>query len=96
MGSTLTCTTTCIFRSKGFIFGCLQQHTIRIRLFLKSIDCWKIVETGWTKPADATPELVLDKNSQVSNDKALYALCQALSLSTFARISKCESAQEAW
>jgi hypothetical protein len=27
MGSTLTCTTTCIFRSKGFIFGCLQQHT---------------------------------------------------------------------
>jgi len=28
----------------------------RMRFFLKSIDCWNIVETGWTKPADATPE----------------------------------------
>jgi hypothetical protein len=28
----------------------------RMRFFLKSIDCWKIVETGWTKPIDATPE----------------------------------------
>jgi hypothetical protein len=33
-----------------------------MRFFLKSIDYWKIVETGWTKPADATPESVNDKN----------------------------------
>jgi hypothetical protein len=68
----------------------------RIRFFLKSIDCWKIVETSWTKLTDATPELVLEKNSRLSNNKALHALCQALSPSEFARISNCESAQEAW
>jgi len=33
-----------------------------MRFFLKSIDYWKIVKTGWTKPADATPESVNDKN----------------------------------
>jgi hypothetical protein len=26
--------------------------------FLKSIDYWSIVETGWTKPANTTLELV--------------------------------------
>jgi hypothetical protein len=34
----------------------------RMRFFLKSIDRWNIVETGWIKPADATPELVIEKN----------------------------------
>jgi hypothetical protein len=29
-----------------------------MRFFLKSIDCWSIVETGWTKLADAALELV--------------------------------------
>jgi hypothetical protein len=64
--------------------------------FLKSIDCWGIVQTGWTKPEGATPELVPQKNARLSNDKALHALCQALSPSEFAKISNCESAQEAW
>jgi len=35
----------------------------RMWFFLKSIDCWNIVETGWTKPANATPELVNEKNT---------------------------------
>jgi hypothetical protein len=34
----------------------------RMQFFLKSIDCWNIVETGWIKLADATPELVTKKN----------------------------------
>jgi hypothetical protein len=68
----------------------------RMRFFLKSIDCWSIVETGWTKPVDATLELVTEKNSRLSNDKAFHALCQALSPSEFARISNSESAKEAW
>jgi hypothetical protein len=34
----------------------------RLRFFLKSIGCWKIVEIGWTKLADATPESINDKN----------------------------------
>jgi hypothetical protein len=68
----------------------------RIHFFLKSIDCWGIVENGWTKPEDATPKLAPQKNVRLSNDKALHALCQALSPSEFAKISNCESAKEAW
>jgi hypothetical protein len=64
--------------------------------FLKSIDCWSIVETGWTKPEDATLKLVPQKNSRLSNDKALHALCQTLSPSEFAKISNCELAKESW
>jgi hypothetical protein len=67
-----------------------------MRFFLKYIDCWSIIETGWTKPADAALELFLQKNARLSNDKALHALCQALSSSEFAKILNCESAQEAW
>jgi hypothetical protein len=67
-----------------------------MRFFLKSIDCWNIVETGWTKPEDTTLETVPLKNARLSNDKALHALCQALSPSEFAKISICESAKEAW
>jgi hypothetical protein len=63
--------------------------------FLKAIDCWSIVETSWTKPADATLKLVIEKNVRLSNDKAHHALCQALSPSEFARISNSESAKEA-
>jgi hypothetical protein len=68
----------------------------RMQLFLKSIDCWSIVETGWTKPEDATLELVPQKTARLSNDKAFHALCQTLSSSEFAKISNCESAKEAW
>jgi hypothetical protein len=66
-----------------------------MRFFLKSIDCWSIVETGWTKPEETTLELVPEKNARLSNDKAPHALCQALSPSEFAKISNCELAQEA-
>jgi hypothetical protein len=68
----------------------------RMRFFLKSIDCWNIVEIGWTKPEDTTLETVPLKNTRLSNDKALHALCQALSPSEFAKISNCVSAKEAW
>jgi hypothetical protein len=67
-----------------------------MQFFLKSIDCWSIVETGWTKPVDATLELVTEKNARLSNDKALHTLCQVLSPSEFTRISNSESAKEAW
>jgi hypothetical protein len=69
-----------------------------MRFFLKSIDVWKIVEYGWIKPEETTDELTVAQTSAqlFSNDKALHALCQALSSTEFARISNCESAQEAW
>jgi hypothetical protein len=68
----------------------------RMHYFLKSIDVRKIVEFGWTKPEATTAELTVVQTSTLSNDKALHALCQALSPSEFARISNCESSQEAW
>jgi hypothetical protein len=65
--------------------------------FLKSIDVWQIVETGWIKPEATTTEVsVAQTSARLSNDKALHALCQALSPFEFARISNCESAKEAW
>jgi hypothetical protein len=68
----------------------------RMRFFLKSIDVWQIVESGWIKPEDTTNELIVPQTrARLSNDKALHALCRALSLSEFIRISNCESNQEA-
>jgi hypothetical protein len=60
----------------------------RICFFLKFIDVRQIVEIGWTNREDTTAKLsiVLNK-AQLSNDKALHALCQTLSPSKFARIS---------
>jgi hypothetical protein len=46
----------------------------RMRFFLKSIDCWSIVETGWTKPADATLELVISLELFDSRPLKLYLL----------------------
>jgi hypothetical protein len=46
----------------------------RIRFFLKSIYCWKIVETGWTKPAYATPELVISVECCTFKPLNLYML----------------------
>jgi hypothetical protein len=66
-----------------------------MRFFLKSIDCWQIVESGWTKLEDTTLELVSARNTRLANDKALHTLCQALSPSEFAKISNCEIAQKA-
>lgn len=68
----------------------------RMCFFLKSIDVWQIVESGWTKPEAIVAEPTAQKSARLSNDKTLYALCQAFSPSEFARISNCESAQEVW
>jgi hypothetical protein len=40
--------------------------------FLKSIDVWQIVETGWIKLEATTAELFVAQNSaRLSNDKTL-------------------------
>jgi hypothetical protein len=67
-----------------------------MHFFSKSIDCWKTIETGWTKPADTNIELANERNAWLSNDKALHALSQALSPSEFSKISNYGTAQEAW
>jgi hypothetical protein len=68
----------------------------RMCFFLKSIDCWKTIETGWIEPADTNIKLASERNTRLSTDKALHALCQALSPSEFTKISNCGTAQEAW
>jgi len=69
----------------------------RMRFFLKSIDIWHIVESGWTPPEAPTAEwTIIQTHSCLSNDKALNAICQTLSPSEFSRISHCEIAREAW
>jgi hypothetical protein len=52
----------------------------RMRFFLKSIDVWHIIESDWDKLEVATDEkTVVETNARLSNNKALHALCQALS-----------------
>jgi hypothetical protein len=68
----------------------------RMHFLLKSIDCWKTIETGWTELMDTNIELANERNARLSNDKALHALCQALSQSEFTKISNCGTTQEAW
>jgi hypothetical protein len=58
----------------------------RMRFFLKSIDVLKIVETSWIKPEETDEINVTQTSARLSNDKALHALCQALSPSEFVRI----------
>jgi len=67
-----------------------------MRFFSKSIDVWKTVETGWIKPEETDEIIVTQTSAQLSNDKALHALCQTLSPSEFARISNCEVAKDVW
>jgi hypothetical protein len=77
----------------GMNYGYWKAH---MRFFLKSIDVWKIVETGWIKPEETDEITITQTSARLSNDKALHALCQALSSSKFARISNCEVAKGAW
>jgi len=66
-----------------------------MRFFLKSIDVSKIVETGWIKPEETDEHTITQTSARLFNDKALHALCQALSPSEFARISNYEIAKDA-
>jgi hypothetical protein len=68
----------------------------RMCFFLKSIDVWKTVETGWIELEEIDEITVTQTSARLSNDKALHTLCQALSPSEFARISNCEVAKDAW
>jgi hypothetical protein len=65
--------------------------------FLKSIDVWSIVETGWTPPMTPIAEwIVPQKQTHVVNDKAMNVICQALSPLEVSRISHCETTKEVW
>jgi hypothetical protein len=54
----------------GTNYGCWKAC---MRFFLKSIDVWKIVETGWIKPEETDEIFVTQTSVRLSNDKALHA-----------------------
>jgi hypothetical protein len=68
-----------------------------MRAYLKSIDVWHIVESGWINPNKASTEFSKDENiASSANDKALHAIYTSLCLEEFGRISRCVIAKEAW
>jgi hypothetical protein len=69
----------------------------RMKAYLKSIDVWHIVESGWINPNKAIAEFLKDeKNATSANDKALHAIYTSLCFEEFGRISRCVIAKEAW
>jgi len=65
-----------------------------MRFFLKFIDVWHIVESGWTPPETPITEWTTPQTqSRIANDKAINAICQALSPFEFSQISHCEIAR---
>jgi hypothetical protein len=67
----------------------------RMKVFLKSIDSWQIVKTGWTPPETTISDWTIPQRYIcVVNDKAMNTICQALSPLKFLRISHCEIAKE--
>jgi hypothetical protein len=68
-----------------------------MKAYLKSIDVWHIVESGWINPNKAIAEFSKDeKNAAFANDKALHAIYTSLCFEEFRRISQCVIAKEAW
>jgi hypothetical protein len=67
-----------------------------MRAYLKSMDAWHIVESGWINPNKAIFELSRDEKSAFStNDKVLHAIFTSMCPKEFKRISRCVIAKEA-
>ena len=71
---------------------------IRMKVYLKSIDVWELVEPGWTRPEEpSTSWSKDDKAACIRNDRALNALFLGVTAADeFIRISLCELAKDAW
>ena len=69
----------------------------RMRFFLKSIDVWSVIESGFQAPDKPIAEWSIAKNkSRVANDKVINALYLANSQTEHSRISNCDSVKNAW
>jgi hypothetical protein len=61
---------------------------IRMRAYLKSIDVWHVVESGWINPNKASAEFSNDEKIASSvNDKALHTIYSFMCPEEFGRIS---------
>ena len=68
-----------------------------MRFFLKSIDIWHVIESGFTAPEKLIAEWFnVEKQIRMANDKAINAICLAISQIEFSRISNCDSTKDAW
>jgi hypothetical protein len=68
-----------------------------MRVFLKSIDVLSIIESRFSAPDKPTTEWSnVEKQTCMANDRAMNALCLAISQTEFSRISSCDSAKDAW
>jgi hypothetical protein len=61
---------------------------IRMRAYLKFVDVWHIVESGWSIPDKTMAEWTTVENRATStNDKALHSIFTAVTMEEFSRIS---------
>jgi hypothetical protein len=68
-----------------------------MRFFLKLIDVWSVIESGFQAPDKSIAEWSIAENkSRAANDKAMNALFLAISQTEHPRISNCDSAKDAW
>jgi hypothetical protein len=68
----------------------------RMIFFLKSIDVWFVIESGFKAPDKPIAEWSNGENqTRMAIDKAMNALCLAISQTEFPRISNCDSAKDA-
>ena len=62
-----------------------------MRAYLKSLNVWNAVESGWTRLDRAIAEWTRDeKNVIIANDKAVNFIFISISTEEFSRISRCE------
>jgi hypothetical protein len=68
-----------------------------MRLLLKSLKVWFVVESGWTALTKPTTEWYkLEKEIGKANDKTMNALSGGVSQGELFRISNCDSVKEVW
>jgi hypothetical protein len=68
-----------------------------MRFFLKSLDIWTVIEFGFNASDKPTVKWSsVEKQTCMANDRAMNALCLAISQTEFFRISNCDSAKDAW
>jgi hypothetical protein len=68
-----------------------------MRFFLKLIEVWSVIESRFNAPNKPIAEWSnIEKQTCMVNDRAMNALCLAISQTEFSRISNCDSAKDAW
>ena len=68
-----------------------------MRFFLKSIDVWFVIESGFKALDKPTAEWSnVENQTRMVNDKVMNALCLAISQTEFSTILNCDNAKDAW